>query len=176
MATKKEVIRLMGVMALSFPQYVVKEEATEVYYQILKDMDYPLLEAAAHEILSKDTFFPSVGHWRQTAFDISEKAMGVPDAYSAWEEVWHKITHLWGYDEPEWSHPLITEAVKIVGFRYLCGINVDDVSYERTHFCKVYDSLFTRAREDTRMLPAVRETVNRLSDGIKQLTEGMKAK
>lgn len=177
MATKAEVIRLMGVLAVSFPQYEIPEEASEVYYQILKDIDYPMLEAAVHEILAVNTFYPSVGQWRQTAFNLAEKAQGIPTADMAWAEVWDKITHLWSHEEPEWSHPLIAETVKVVGFDHLCNVNIDDASYERTHFCKVYDSLLGRAREDVRMLPSVREAVNQLTDGaIKQLAEGMKWK
>ena len=175
MATKEQVSKLMGVMATGFPNYKLARETIVVYAELLADVDYTLLEAAAKQVMTENReFFPSLGHWRQTAFEIIEKAQQIPDAFAAWEEVMYKIGHRWTYDEPECSHPLIAQAVKIVSFTRLCNFSLDELSYERTNFYKVYESLLTRARDDVRMLPAVKEAAAKIASGVKQLTEGMK--
>ena len=175
MATKSEVAKLMGVIAAAFPSFVLKQETITVYAEMLKDVDYALLEAAAKQVMTEDSpFFPSLGHWRQTAFDLAEKSAGVPSAFEAWNEVWEAVTHLWTHEEPQWSHPLIAQTVKVVGFNRLCYANLDEVGFERANFYKVYESLLQRARDDVRMLPDVKAASGMLADGIKSLAEGMR--
>ncbi len=168
MASEQQIIKLMAVLSLAYPNYQIKDGQTELYYQMLKDLDYELLDAAAKSLMTTAKFYPSIAELRQTAFDLTEKAQGIPDAFTAWEEVMYKIGHKMTYDEPEWSHPLIARAVQTVGFKRLCNFNLDDLSFERSNFYKVYDSLLSRARDDVRMLPEVKAIAERLS-GIKQL-------
>lgn len=175
MATKEEVIKLMTLMALAYPNYEVKEQAANLYCKMLADIDPRALEAAAQQIMATSVFFPSIAEWRKAAFDLLTNKAALPTAFDAWEEVMRKIGQRMSYDEPEWSHPLIARTVKTVGFKRLCNFNLDELSYERTNFYKVYESYLSRADEDMRMLPSVRAASQELTAGINELTAKLTA-
>lgn len=175
MATKEEVFQQMTLMALAYPNYEVSEQAANLYSKMLVDVDPRALEAAAQKIMSTSVFFPSIAEWRKVAFDLLSNKAALPTAFDAWEEVMRKIGQLMEHKEPEWSHPLIARTVKAVGFERLCNFNLAELSYERTNFYKVYDSFYSRADEDFRMLPSVRALSQELADGISELTAKLTA-
>ena len=173
MATRDEVIKLMAVITLAYPNYEIKDGQPELYYMMLQDMDYSLLEAAAQQLIGISKFYPSIAEWRQTALDLKVKAANIPTAAEAWHEMKQSFRGFGDGSEPEWSHPLIAETVRLIGYYHLGHYDLANESYERTNFFKVYESLAARADADMRMLPSVRESLQ-LTSGIKMLAERMK--
>lgn len=157
MATKAEITRLMGMMALGWPRYELSEETIKVYFEILKDVPAEPLEDSAKQLMAGATFFPSISEWRNAAFDLVIKRMRVPSAYEAWEEAYNKMRRIGHGPTPEFSHPLIRRTIDCIGWNYLCMS--ESIEYERPHFYKVYESFLQRANEEIRMLPDVRRAL-----------------
>lgn len=179
MSNKSTVIRLMGFMALAWPRYEIREGSSAVYYEMLKDIPDDTLETAAKHLATTCTFFPSIAEWRKAAFDILLNKPGLPSAYEAWEIVCNEIRRVGSYRQPEFDQPLVKRAVDILGWRELCLS--ESPEFDRAHFFKIYDSLLSRADEDNRLLPDVRQAMQapRSLDArksVKLLTEKMTAK
>lgn len=178
MASSDKVTKLMTVMSANFANYKLTKEAILLYSRILADIPDDVLEASALDICSKSgAFFPSAGDWRQNALDLKLAKSGVPMAIEAWEEAKRecgRCGEYWRYTEgkkyPEYSHPLIEETVKAIG--YVNILESDNIEVLRAQFMKAYDTFKNRSQESQRMLPDVRKVTNNyITAGIKQLTE-----
>lgn len=179
MSNKSTIIRLMGIMALAWPRFEIKDGSSAVYYEMLKDIPDEVLETSAKQLATTCTFFPSIAEWRKAAFDILINKPGLPSAFEAWGIVCNEIRRIGSYREPEFSFPAIQRVVEILGWKYLCMSEQSE--YDRAHFFKIYDSLISRAEEDARLLPDVRRAMQAPQileplPSIKLLTERLTVK
>jgi len=180
MATLEQVSKIMAVMALSYPRYELNKGTIKVYADLLNTVPQDVLEAAAKEIMVSSTFFPSVAEWRNKAFDLMIGAQNIPSAFEAWQNARKEIDRCGEYyrysirvTEPKYSHPLVEQAVNIMGYRNL--LESDNLVADRAHFFKVYESLLQRAQNDLRMLPeskAISEKYRLETQNVNQLPEG----
>jgi len=157
----------------AYPRFTLEPETIEVYYQILSDLPLDLVEAAILQLITEDSpWCPSVGQIRSCAFDMLDRESGVPTAWDAWAEVTRRFgTH--GHSRlPEFSHPLIKQAVDGVGgWRALCMS--ENAIADRARFVQAYETLAKRERAQSRMLPQVREMLELVSGKMKQQPEAL---
>lgn len=179
MASINQVTTVMGVMAHAYPRYELSADSIKLYAKLLADIPGEILEASAHQIMAENKFFPSVAEWREMAHKLMTGAHNIPTAYEAWEDAMRQVNlcgEYYRYSDsryPEYAHPLVEKAVKIIGYRHL--LESDNIAIERAHFFKIYDSLLNRAEEDARMLPDVRAVSRRYLDGVQKLTAQLEA-
>ena len=175
MATEKEITKIMGVMAHAYPRYELSADSLKLYGKMLADIPSDILEAAAQQIMAENKFFPSIAEWREMAHKLMVGKLQIPSAFEAWEDAMAQVRRCGDYYRyqlnqrtPEYSHPLVEKAVQVIGYRHLC--ESENISIERAHFFKIYESLLSRAEEDARMLPDVRAVSQRYIDGVAKLT------
>ena len=172
-----DVMRILGVLAAAFPNNKIAKETLDVYKLTLADIPADVLEAASLQIITTAKFFPAVSEIRDAATSIMLGLNKFPSAFEAWEEVQTQIARCGDYyryqiasDVPQYSNPIIAKAVDVMGYRVLC--ESENIVADRAHFFRVYDSLFTRAVDDTKMLPRVKEfseNYQLINDKLKQL-------
>jgi hypothetical protein len=171
-----------------FPSAPELGEANFVmYHRILGDLDAATIDAAALQFAATHIFFPSAGELREAAMALVEQAKELPSVEEAWAEVsksfgGHRIPpnpafegkririhNGRDYIEPEWSDPIIGKVIlSLGGWRMLCLS--DNYVADRAHFYKAYKALIDRERESTRMLPAVKRIVEKLTSERKWIT------
>jgi len=166
--------KILAVLENMFPRFELEPRTVEAYHLILGDLDADLLKAATLEIGAQDrAFFPSAGELRTVAFELLDRQRGIPTAGEAWAEVLKKLN--W-YEPPapeDFSHPAIYDALNgIGGNRYLAHTPEDMLYTARARFFETYQALLKRQRENTRMLPAVREVAALLAKTAKRLEAG----
>lgn len=162
MIDKLEFGKILAVLEDLYPRFKLEARVVEAYYAILKDLPVDLLKAAALQIGATSKWFPAASELRSAAFDLVEHEDGVPTAGQAWGEVVRKIGTDGYIRTPEFSHPLVGDAVEAVGgWRELCfGTNF---VADRARYLQVYEALVKRQRFTVAMLPEVREVAARLS-------------
>ena len=176
MATRDDVSKVIMVLAASFPNFKAGRTASErkarlsemigAYTAILGDLDADRLARAAYHLASMNTFFPSAAELRAAYFSMEERATGVPSADEAWGEVkrlFHRGYSRYRAPPPDaFSHPLVQKALEgIGGWLALCDSEND--AADRARFLQAYEIHVRRDRELSRMLPAVRETIEQLA-------------
>ena len=165
MIERIEFMKILAALAALYPYFKLKPVTIDAYYAILGDLDENLLEAATLQIGSEGRrFFPVAGELRQCAFDLLDRQADVPTAWDAWAEVCKRIGDT-GYDRkwiPEFSHPLIKRAVDAVGGWLVLCMSENGVA-DRARFAQAYETLAKRERIKSRILPEVREAVERLA-------------
>lgn len=177
---EKTVMQVLAVLTAAFPTNKVGPETLKIYSLTLSDIPLDVLEAATLQIITTAKFFPAVSEIRDAATSIMLGLNKIPSAFEAWEEVQEQISKCGDYyryqiaiDTPEYSNPIIAKAVDVMGYRVLC--ESENIVADRAHFFRVYDSLFNRAVDDTKMLPRVKEfsAQYQLTNQIKQLANKM---
>ena len=169
MASKVEIIKLMALFEVAFPRNELKQGADELYFRMLKDLDYEALSAAADQLIATLVFYPAIAQWRQAALDIILARLAMPSAQEAWEEVQQACNRVGHRKIPSWSHPLIEKTVNSMGWVNICLSEEPD--WQRNYFIKAYDLFLKRADEDARMLPSVRQVTDKFT-----LSAGMNPK
>lgn len=174
MANQAEVAKIMGVMAHAYPRYELSADFVKLYAKMLQDIPGEILEVSATQIMAESKFFPSVAEWREMAHKLMSGRLQIPSAYEAWEDAMRQVSLCGEYyrytngRQPEYAHALVERAVRIIGYRHL--LESENIAIERAHFFKIYESLLSRAEEDARLLPEVREVSQRYLKGVQKLT------
>lgn len=168
MATKQDVFKTLTFLAALYPRFKLTPETGNSYAVILADIPADRLQQAAVHLGSTNTFFPSAAELRHAVFDLTELAHGVPTAGQAWAETCEMFSKGFSRYRPpaddDWSNPLVKDALRAIGgWRYLC--ESENLTADRARFIQAYQALVKRAQTETRMLPDVRESVERLASG-----------
>lgn len=148
--------------------------ALEVYHEILDDVDDSLLMAATkHWLSTARPFHPAPGELRDLALSLVTRSELSAD--EAWIEVFDAIRSVGSWNIPQWSSERIAQTVKAFGWRELCMTDIDQMSFVRAQFLKIYEAQARREHDVRLMLPDTRsrvaaligETAKRLSAGTR---------
>lgn len=161
MATQIDILRVLKILGDVYPNFHLSSSAVEVYIQILADIPDQVLEQAALDHISRSTFFPAVAELRCAAFDILDASDPCPGDYQAWAEVQAEIRRAGHCGQPKFSHPLVEQAVGMLGWRYLC-LSENPVA-DRAHFVQAYQALAQQRRKENRRLQQVSEFIAQLA-------------
>ena len=163
MAAKETVARVLVVLAAAYPRQNLPKETSQVYAELLCDIDDELLVVAAKQHAASSKWFPSVAELRSMALEIQARANGLPTAAGAWCEVMDQVRAHGYYGAPCFSHRLVGQAVDgLGGWRALCA-STNQVA-DRAHFMRIYETLSKREQDSAAMLPEVRAAMQILAE------------
>lgn len=172
MATDAEIHKALTLLAAAYPRFDLPEATIKVYQRLLADLDFDLLKAATLQCATLCKFFPTVAEIRDAAVELSTMAEGIPSDIEAWGEINREIQRVHHDGRPEFSHPLIEQIVRDLGWRSLCLS--DNQIADRARFMDAYEKNLKVSRRRRQMLPEVTGIVDkRLEDrraSIKQLS------
>jgi hypothetical protein len=132
-------------LADAFNPYDWNDDRLGVYVLALGDLPSDLVNVACIEAIRTLTRMPTVAELR--AFVLRRWGpTQPPSAVEAWAEVQQAFGAHGRAGVPEWSHPLIAQAVAVVGWRRLCDST--DQTGDRIGFTRLYDRLVERAEHD----------------------------
>jgi hypothetical protein len=176
-STPNDIQQIINMFLAAFPNFKPTELTPEIYYQTLSDIPADELKAAVLHCITQSgrAFAPSVGEIRGAVAELRSFAANVPSSFQAWQEVQQQILINGGdYGNPEWSSPLVEEAVRRMGWRNLRMS--EDQTADRARFLQCYEQIVERATKNEMILPHVagyiesrREALTAGND-IKQLT------
>ena len=125
MASRAEITELLGILGVAYPRNALDEkalrQAVPVWHQLLGDLDFGLLEAAAQMHCTASPWFPSIAEIRTLALDLLQAPGSLKTAGEAWEEVRLALSrgeHGYRKGYYEWSSPLVERAFSCVGGWY----------------------------------------------------------
>ncbi|SRR5258706_11034567 len=182
MSEPKDIVKLTAMLSAAYPNWNVTEYTNEIYFQDLQDIPADELFVAAQHCRTSTArdqrFAPSAGEIRIAVLDLRHAALNIPSSYDAWQEMKIKMVERIGYDEPEWSSPLISKVVKSLGWYNLCMS--ENQTSDRMRFIEAYNQLAERAEKEMMLPYNVRAYLEdqgaKLLDTsaqIKQLTKGL---
>lgn len=155
-----EVVKLVGVLAASYPAAQMSDSSINAYVAMLKDIPLQVLSTAVEQSIADSEFLPTIAKLRDRAFAFQSNVAQMPSAFEAWGIVVNAIDRVGFYHTPEFENPIIAKAVGCIGWKDLCCS--ENKVADRAHFAKVYESIVRQAIEDAKLLPASRQLRERL--------------
>ena len=132
--------KICALLQAAWPNYAWRKESANAYLLGLGDLPYDLVEQAVGIAIRTRTFCPVPAELRSIALEAV--TAHVPTVDQAWSEVSQQLVRVWPHQTPEFSHPLIAQAVRIIGWRQISESEKPGV--ERAHFFEIYDALRKR--------------------------------
>ena len=187
MVTKQEFATLVVAMQAMYGEdFIGTEEALEVWYALLHDLDYQILSKALQQYMLTNKFKPTVAELREIYAEL------VSPATSNWSEGWEEVSRAIGHygmyqeaaamesfdevlslnltrgqNEEKASVDEVTrEVVKRLGFQNICLS--ENIVADRARFAEIYQAIQRRKKTEVNIgsaLPNLREMVqNRLAE------------
>lgn len=147
----------------SQPTFLPDADAFNVWYSLLKDIDYKVANAAVQKYMLTNKFPPTIADIRTLAAEV--RTGDKPLWSDGWEEVLRAISKYGSYRETEALQSMaeITRtAVKRLGFRNLCMS--ENIMADRANFRMIFQELADR-EHTAKQIPV---TLSNLIEGIQQ--------
>jgi hypothetical protein len=135
-----ETAKVCFLLGGAFPAWRVKDETIEMWHRMLQDLDGEIVTEVAMNWIATEERNPTIAGIRRKCAEVTSNLS--PTAFEAWREVNEGLDdhgREFYRNGNRWSHPLIEDAVKSVGFSALCFSAT--IGVERAHFLKAYNEL-----------------------------------
>ncbi len=161
---------VLAMQAMYGDEFIETEEAMDVWFALLHDLDYQILSKALQKHMLTNKFKPTVAELREIYADL------ICPAISDWSEGWEKVSRAIGHygmyrtEEAMESFDEVTrEAVKRLGFQNICLS--ENIVADRARFAEIYQAIQQRKRIAVNIgsaLPDLQETLNRQLADLEQ--------
>ena len=164
MVSKQEFATLvLAMQAMYGDEFIGTEEAMDVWFALLHDLDYQILSKALQKYMLTNKFKPTVAELREIYADL------ICPVASDWSEGWESVCKAIGQcgmyraEEAMESFDEVTkEAVKRLGFQNICLS--ENIVADRARFAEIYQAIQQRKRIVVNIgsaLPDLQEFVNK---------------
>lgn len=160
--TKGEVAKLLAVLAAAYPKFEVDDVKVQVWYEMLGDLEYSVVNIAIKKLIMQNTFPPAIAEVRKAAIEISSPR-GLTAA-EAWGEVVKAVRNYGYYREKEAMasmSPITAQVVRYMGWREICLIEEPEIL--RAHFLKMYDQVAAREQEKQLLSPTMQTEIKKIA-------------
>lgn len=146
LVSKQEFATLvLAMQAMYGDEFIGTEEALNVWFALLHDLDYQILSKALQKHMLTNKFKPTVAELREIYADL------ICPVISDWSEGWEKVSKAIGHygmyrtEEAMESFDEVTrEAVKRLGFHNICLS--ENIVADRARFAEIYQAIQQRKR------------------------------
>lgn len=163
---KSDMMKILAVLSEVYPKFEVNEVKAAVFYELLGDLEYKVVQSAVKKHMLVSEFPPTIAEIRKLAIEIKNPELQITAA-DAWGEVQKAIRYFGWYRGEEALASMSEGARRVaehIGWQNICeSENIDVI---RGQFMKMYGQIEVRDKTDA-MLP------EGLKNDIKQLTENI---
>lgn len=136
---------VLAMQAMYGDEFIGTEEAMDVWFALLHDLDYQILSKALQKHMLTNKFKPTVAELREIYAGL------ICPVISDWSEGWEKVSKAIGHygmyrtEEAMESFDEVTrEAVKRLGFQNICLS--ENIVADRARFAEIYQAIQQRKR------------------------------
>jgi len=150
-------------------RFLPDADSIKIWYSLLKDLQYTVLNAAIQKYISLNKFPPTIADLREIATTIC--AGDLPDWGEGWEKVLQAIRRFGFYRESEalqTMDELTQTCVKRLGWRNLCLS--ENNNHDRANFRMIYEQLAERTKKEAVLPISLNNTIKQLNAStVKQI-------
>lgn len=151
-------------------RFLPDADSIKIWFSLLKDLEYPVLNAAIQKYMITNKFPPTIADLREIATTISIGEL--PDWGEGWEKVLQAIRNYGYYRESEallTMDELTQACVRRLGWRNLCMS--ENSNQDRANFRMIYEQLAERTKKESVLPPSLNNTIKQLnSNCVNQLS------
>ena len=150
----------------AWPGYMVMNDKYSIrfWYSMLGHLNFKVAENAVQQLAATSKYPPQISDILQKAAEMDGDVIDDPGV--AWQLVMKAVRNYGSYRPKEAKEslpPVVREAVEQIGYMEIC--TSDNITADRAHFFRVYETLRERAMNDRKMPPTVRPPERRLGHG-----------
>lgn len=170
--TKKEMVIILKALKEAYKDFQVTEEKTNLWFELLGDIDFQVAKIAVSKLILENTFSPAIAEIRKQAVEVSRPyTLSAAEALGEVRKAIIEFGHVRPTEALESMSPLTREAVQYIGWSNICLS--EEPGVERGQFLRIYEQLRKR-EEDQALLPeSLKEQIKALSErkAVKALKE-----
>ena len=144
---RQETAAICAILASAFPALTMTAETVEMWNAMLGDLEYGLVLRAVQDWVLTEERYPTIAGIRRQCGGLYGAL--APSPSEAWAEV-TEIAERYGIYQaelrPRWSHDLIRQTVKTIGYYHIC--QTDNIIATRSQFIKMYAEISERANAE----------------------------
>ena len=151
--------------AYTYEKFLPDADAVKVWFELLKDIDYTVLNMACQQYISTNKFAPTIADLRELCSNVSNGQL--PDYGMAWEEVLMAIRKCGMYQENlalERMSEQTRQVVKRMGFKNLC--TSENVAADRANFRMIYEQISQRKKTDMQIPQSVKNAISAVQGNL----------
>jgi hypothetical protein len=163
---KSDLLKIMTALAEVYPKFVVNEMKTNIFYDLLKDLEYPVLQTAVRKHMLLSEFPPTIADLRKLAVEIKNPSLQLTAA-EAWGEVQKAIRYFGWYRGEEALASMSDGARKIsqyIGWQNIC--EAENLDVLRGQFFKMYGQVDVREKTEALLPESVKADIQKLTANI----------
>jgi hypothetical protein len=145
----------------TMPSFLPDSYAMNVWYSLLKDLDYQVVQVAIQKYMMTETKIPTIADIRNLCATVM---IGDKPLWSdGWEEVLRAIRMYGSYNEEkalESMSEITKQCVRRLGYQNLC--KSEEIGVERANFRMIFEQIANREHEKAK-IPA---NVQRLIESV----------
>lgn len=146
----------------AWPGYMVMNDKYSIrfWYSMLGHLELNVAENAIQQLAATSKYPPQISDILQKAAEMNGAVLEDPG--EAWQLVMSAVRNYGSYRPQEAKDslpPVVREAVEQIGYMELC--TTDNITADRAHFFRVYETLRTRAMDAEKMPPSVQMPLER---------------
>jgi hypothetical protein len=169
--TKEDFKKIALAIKTTFPSSPIlqTQEAMDMWYMFLQDLDYKVCQNAVLEIISTSKFPPTIAEIREKCSHLI--SLPVKDYGEAWESVL-KAIRKFGYPRElealESLDEVTRSCVKSLGYVNICMS--ENIVADRANFRDIYESRAQRKKTDNQLPLSLRTEKQKMIDSLIQDT------
>lgn len=186
-----EFVKIMGFITAGCGKQL-GDESLDVYYQMLGDLPYEVMQTTACRVLSERVWatFPQIGELRQAAAETMRGQVKELQPAEAWEMAWSAASNIdldmqgpyvsggkvWNSQAEcvlDGMPPLVLQAMKSFGLPALV-YGKEPVGVIRGQFIKIFEQLQAVDRRHALLPQAVKDSIYKIGQEQQHLPEGAK--
>lgn len=149
---EQEFLVISSTIKAAYPSATIMPDraSMNVWYEILKDLEYEACKRTVIELISTNRFPPSIADIREKYSTKTSNKIKTPG--EAYESVMDAIKKF-GRNEPQKAYETLDEptvkAVKQLGYVYLC--NSENMMADRANFFKLYEVIAKEKQTESQL-------------------------
>lgn len=127
--------------------FLPDEDSVKIWFQMLKDLDYPVTSAAIQKYMLTNKFPPTIADIREMSSEVQNGE--IPEWGEGWEQVLKAIRNYGTYRIPEAMasfDPITKKCVERLGLRNICMS--ENINIDRANFRMMYEQLRERQQKE----------------------------
>ena len=177
--TRTETIKLFTVFTAAYPRFDTFRNADalkpviELWTEMLTDVPYPVVEAAAKKLILESPYPPTISDVRKQVVDITTEPTDRIDGATAWGEVSKAIREYGWYNPDEAMQSMSPRAARVarmIGWKEICTCEQPGVI--RGQFIKMFDAYSGREKQDALLPEKLQSTIRQIGANRRELKEG----
>jgi hypothetical protein len=163
---KSEMMKILAVLTEVYPKFVVNEVKAQIFYELLGDLDYNILQTAVKKHMLLSEFPPTIAELRKQAVEISNPSL-LMTAADAWGEIERAIRNHGSWNEIEAMKSMSDSTRKIakyMGWQDICMS--ENIEVTRGQFFKMYGQVDTRQKTEALLPETLKADIQKLTANI----------